>query len=105
MKTTNKKTAETHQMDGISEIQHVRISNWDEIIYCDIQRQIPDFKDGIDKLGVVLEVMVKMLDLDGSGIDVFLIQYVADARQTLRALLQNLEMEASPKTSKSMHKF
>lgn len=99
MQITNKKTAETHQMDGISEIQ-----DWRETIYCDIQRLIPDFKDGVDKLGVVLEEMVKMLDLDGSGIDVFLIQYVADARHTLRALLQNLEMEASPKTPENMHK-
>ena len=101
MKATNKKTAETQQI-GISEIQHVSMSDWDEIIYCDIQRQIPDFKDGIDKLGVVLEEMVKMLDLDGSGIDVFLIQYVADARQTLRALIQILEME--PKPLENMHK-
>lgn len=101
MKATNKKTAETQQI-GISEIQHVSMSDWDEIIYCDIQRQIPDFKDGIDKLGVVLEEMVKMLDLDGSGIDVFLIQYVAAARQTLRALIQSLEME--PKPLENMHK-
>ena len=101
MKATNKKTAETQQI-GISEIQHVSMSDWDEIIYCDIQRQIPDFKEGIDKLGVVLEEMVKMLDLDGSGIDVFLIQYVADARQTLRALIQSLEME--PKPLENMHK-
>ena len=98
METTNEKTAETPQMDGISEIQ-----DWRETIYCDIQRLIPDFKDGIDKLGVVLEEMVQMLDVDGKGIDVYLLQYVADARQTLRALIQNLEMKA-PTTEDFLHK-
>lgn len=102
MKTTNKKTAETQQI-GISEIQHVSMSHWDQIIYCDIQRQIPVFKDCIDKLGVVLEEMAQMLDIDGKGIDVYLLQYVADARQTLRALLLNMEMKA-PTTEDLLHK-
>ena len=44
-----------------------------------------------------------MLDVDGKGIDVYLLQYVADARQTLRALIQNLEMKA-PTTEDFLHK-
>ena len=84
----------------IEEIKGLNFSEWDEIVLGDIHRQKTDFKDSVDKLGVVLEEMVQMLDVGGRGIDVYLLQYVADARQSLRALLQNLEMEA-PET---MHK-
>ena len=51
----------------------------------------PCCEDGVEKLGEVLEELVNMLDLDGSGIEVYLLQYVVDARQTLRAILQVLD--------------
>ena len=85
----------------IEEIKGLNFSEWDEIVLGDIHRQKTDFKDSVDKLGVVLEEMVQMLDVGGRGIDVYLLQYVADARQSLRALLQNLEMEAPENMHKS----
>ena len=74
------------------------LSNWDAKIssLCELQS---DFKDSAEKLGVVLEELVKMLDLNGTGIDVYLLQYVVDARQTLRAIIQIMddsELEKSP---------
>ena len=85
----------------IEEIKGLNFSEWDEIVLGDIHRQKTDFKDSVDKLGVVLEEMVQMLDVGDRGIDIYLLQYVADARQSLRALLQNLEMEAPENMHKS----
>ena len=67
------------------------LSDWDATILSSIREYQPDCKQSVDRLGVVLEDMVNMLDLDGSGIDVFLIQYVVGARQCLRAILQLLD--------------
>ena len=76
METTNKKKVEQ--------------SDWDAKIrsLCELRS---DFRDSTEKLGVVLEELVKMLDLDGSGIDVYLLQYVVDAKQTLRAIIQIMD--------------
>lgn len=52
---------------------------------------IGSYRASVDKLGVVLEELVRMLDLDGSGIDAYLLHYVADARESLRSILQLLE--------------
>ena len=69
----------------------VTLSDWDAVTLSGIREFQGDCKQSVDRLGVVLEDMVNMLDLDGSGIDVFLIQYVVSARQCLRAILQLLE--------------
>jgi hypothetical protein len=69
----------------------VTLSDWDAVTLSGIREFQPDCKQSVDRLGVVLEDMVNMLDLDGSGIDVFLIQYVVSARQCLRAILQLLD--------------
>ena len=74
------------------------LSNWDAKI-SSLRELKSDFRDSAEKLGVVLEELVSMLDLDGSGIDVYLLQYVVDARQTLRAIIQIMddsELEKSP---------
>ena len=82
----------------------VTLSDWDAITLRSIRDFQPNCKESVDRLGVVLEDMVNMLDLDGSGLDVFLIQYVVGARQCLRAILQILEdpgpKEVSPDESK-----
>ena len=82
----------------------VTLSDWDSTILSSLREYQSDCKESVDRLGVVLEDMVNMLDLDGSGIDVFLIQYVVGARQCLRAILQLLEdpgpKEVSPDESK-----
>ena len=76
------------ELDSVSELT---LSDWDAITMSGIRDFQPDCKQSVDRLGVVLEDMVNMLDLDGSGIDVFLIQYVVSARQCLRAILQLLD--------------
>ena len=69
----------------------VTLSDWDSTILSSLREYQSDCKESVDRLGVVLEDMVNMLDLDGSGIDIFLIQYVVGARQCLRAILQLLD--------------
>ena len=76
------------ELDSVSELT---LSDWDAITLSGIRDFQPECKQSVDRLGVVLEDMVNMLDLDGSGIDVFLIQYVVSARQCLRAILQLLD--------------
>jgi len=46
------------------------------------------FQKNNEKLSVVLGELVKMLDLDGSGVDVYLLHYVSDAMESLRALIE-----------------
>ena len=53
--------------------------------------RINEFRESSEKLGVVLEELVGMLDLDGKGIAVYLLQYVAEARRTLRDVIVDLE--------------
>ena len=88
MKELEEKTRVETPQKGISENQEINVSEWGASIQVDLSRMRPDFKDAEEKLGVVLEELVNMLDLDGTGIDVYLLQYVVDARQSLRALLQ-----------------
>lgn len=102
MDTITKKTEEI-PYNGISETQ-VSTSKWDAITLQALREQQPCYKDSVEKLGVVLEDLVNMLDLDGTGINVYLLQYVADARQSLRAILQILDDETPEKSPKSMHK-
>lgn len=75
----------------MSENEQVSVSRMDAASLRSLYDLRPCCKDGVDKLGEVLEELVNMLDLDGSGIDVYLLQYVVDARQTLRAILQLLD--------------
>ena len=98
METTNKKEEEAPQM-GKAKPQ----SDWDAKINSLVELQ-SDFRDSTEKLGVVLEELVKMLDLDGSGIDVFLLQYVVDARQSLRAINEIMDDSPMEKTVERMHK-
>lgn len=74
-----------------NEMQRVSVSV-DDVIISDLRRLQPDFCEAVNKLGVVLEEMVKKLDLDGSGLDVYLLHYVADARQSLRSITELLEV-------------
>ena len=70
------------------ENQQTNVSEWGACIQNDLRSMQPNFNAAADKLGVVLEELVSMLDIDGKGIDVYLLQYVVGARQSLRALLQ-----------------
>lgn len=83
-----------------NENQITDISVLDASILKDLRELEPSFKVSVDKLGVVLEDLVNMLDLDGSGIDVYILQYVADARQSLRVILQLLD-NPKPETNEA----
>lgn len=100
-----KKSEETTKVEtlqkGISENQTKNVSELDASVLKDLRRLQPYFNDGMDKLGIVLEELVNMLDLDGTGIDVYLLQYVVDARQSLRTVLQLLENESDLKEKAS----
>ena len=81
-------TTRVETLQGVSENQTKNVSEWYSSIENDLRSLHPDCKDAVEKLGVVLEELVNKLDLDGTGIEVYLLQYVVDARQSLRALLQ-----------------
>lgn len=44
-----------------------------------------------ERLSVVLGELVKMLDLDGTGIDIYILHYVSDAMESFRALLEEIK--------------
>ena len=50
-----------------------------------------NYRKSNEQLSVVLGELVKKLDYDGSGIDVFLLHYVSEAMETLRSLLSEIE--------------
>lgn len=61
------------------------------VIVADLRRLRPDLEENVNNLGVVLEELVKMLDFDGSGVEVYLLHYVAEARLSLRSIVELLE--------------
>ena len=65
-------------------------TNLEEKTLREIQSLLPEFKTSVEKLGIVLEELCGMLAADGSGIDLFLPQYVAEARGNLRYLIELL---------------
>lgn len=67
------------------------MNNEETITLKSLRDGLNDYRDSADKLGVVLEELVKMLDFDGSGIDVYLLHYVAEARLSLRSVVELLE--------------
>lgn len=62
-----------------------------EKILGEIKFLLPDFKEAVEKLGIVLEELVKLLGKDNSKVDVYLPEFVADARSTVRYLVAILE--------------
>lgn len=78
-------------MKETNEVKEHEVNKLNQYIISSLSDGLHDYHQSIDKLGVVLEELVNMLDLDGSGIDVYLLQYVVDARQSLRSIVQILE--------------
>lgn len=66
------------------------VNEMDIAALSDLYGRLGDFRKSSDKLGVVLEEMVKQLD-NGTGIDVYLLRYVVEARQSLRFAIDALE--------------
>ncbi|MBQ8453195.1 MAG: hypothetical protein IJ539_05385 [Prevotella sp.] len=60
-----------------------------------VEANFLEYQNCIDKLGVVLEELVRMMDLDGTGVDVYLLHYVADARLAFRELVQIIDTGCS----------
>ena len=59
-----------------------------DAIVRDLRQSLSDYQDCYDKIGVVLDELVKMLDLDGTGIDIYLLLYVAETHETLRGIIK-----------------
>lgn len=74
------------------------MDNYDETTLKSLKDGLNDYRESADKLGVVLEELIKMLDYDGSGIDVYLLHYVADARRSMRSIVELLETPADLQT-------
>jgi len=66
------------------------VNEMDIAALSDLYGRLDDLRKSSDKLGVVLEEMVKQLD-NGTGIDVYLLRYVVEARQSLRFAIDALE--------------
>ena len=76
---------------SVRDLQQVTVSKEDAATLRSLHDGLDDYRESADKLGVVLEELVKMLDLDGSGIDAYLLHYVVDARQSLRSIIELLD--------------
>jgi hypothetical protein len=63
-------------------------TNVEEKTMREIQSLVPDLQSSVAKLGIVLEELCGMLACDGSGVDIFLAQYVAEARGNIRYLIE-----------------
>lgn len=70
-----------YRKENFSRIDSARLNN--------IENNLNEYWQASDKLGVVLDELVGMLDSE-SGPELFVVQYVAEARQTLRTLIEDL---------------
>lgn len=66
------------------------VNEMDVAALSDLYGRLDDLRKSSEKLGVVLEEMVKQLD-NGTGIDVYLLRYIVEARQSLRIVIDDLE--------------
>ena len=78
-------------------------TNLEEKTLSEIRTLLPNLETSVEKLGVVLEELCEMLAADGSGIDIFLPKYVAEARGNIRYLIEVAgEENDEEKSKKSM---
>ena len=67
------------------------VNEMDIAVLNDLYGRIDDLRKSSEKLGIVLEELVGKLDPDGKGIAVYIPQYVAEARRSLRDVIVELE--------------
>lgn len=67
------------------------VNEMDIAVLNDLYGRINDLRKSSEKLGIVLEDLVGLLYPDGKGIPVYLPQYVAEARRSLRDVIDELE--------------
>ena len=65
-------------------------SKIDAIKLNSLRNSVNDYWHASEKLGIVLDELVGMLDSEDSDLDICLVQYVAEARQTFRTLIEDL---------------
>ena len=85
----NGAVAATMMVEGLTGERPV--NEMDIAVLNDLYGRIGELRKSSEKLGVVLEELVGKLDPDGKGIPVYLPQYVAEARRTLRDVIVELE--------------
>ena len=78
-------------LDGISDHDIEIVSGRDAATLSFLKSNYDGFVQNSERLSVVLGELVKMLDLDGSGIDIYLLHYVSDAMESFRALLEEIK--------------
>ena len=81
--------------DALEAVKESKVSEMAVATLKSLESGFEDYQKSVDKLGVVLEDLVNMLDADGTGIDVYLLHYVADARQSLRSVVQIIDTGCS----------
>lgn len=67
------------------------VNEMDIAVLNDLYGRINNLRKSSEKLGIVLEDLVGLLYPDGKGIPVYLPQYVAEARRSLRDVIDELE--------------
>lgn len=67
------------------------VSCRDAVVLSYLKTNYENLRKSNEQLSVVLGELVKKLDFDGSGIDIFLLHYVSEAMETLRSLLSEIE--------------
>ena len=77
-------------LNGISENNSDSeiVSSRDTTVLNFLKTNFETFQKNHEKLSVVLGELVKMLDLNGSGVDVYLLHYVSDVMESLRTLIE-----------------
>lgn len=88
-KERNDAVATTLMVDGLNGERP--INEMDVATLSDLYGSLDDFRKSSEKLSVVLEELVGKLNIDGTGIDVYLLQYVAESRKSLRFIIDELE--------------
>lgn len=85
----NDAVATTMMVEGLTGERPV--NEMDIAVLNDLYGRINDLRKSSEKLGIVLEDLVGMLYPDGKGIAVYIPQYVAEARRSLRDIIVELE--------------
>ena len=84
---------EMHQvaelLDGLRDT--VIVSRGDAAVLSFMKSNFEKYCKQNDQLSEVLGELVQMLDLNGTGIDIFILHYVSDAMESLRALLGEIK--------------
>lgn len=77
-------------LDGISSnnSDNEIVSSRDAAVLDFLKSNRDTFQKNNEQLSVVLGELVKMLDLDGTGLDIFILHYISDAMESLRALIE-----------------